>query len=840
MPKLDAKLDELAHAPVLLVASDYDGTVAPIVNDPSLAEADREALVALRTLSRLPQTHVAIVSGRALSDLAARTREAGDVHLVGSHGSEFEAGFIMPLSDEARGRLAAIADETERIAARFRGATVEKKPASLAFHYRNVPSDQAEAARDAVLAGPAKREGVHVRRGKMVIELSVLETNKGVALQRLRQRLGASAVVFIGDDVTDEDAFKTLAGPDVGVKVGDGKTAARHRVHGTIDAARLLARLAERRCEWLAGADAVPIEQHALLSDQRTVALVAPNGRISWMCLPRIDSSAVFAELLGGPTAGYFEVRPPDARGFGRQSYHGDSFILRTEWPGVTVTDYLDVGGGRAFQRAGRTDLIRVLEGRGPVRVTFAPRPDFGRIPTRLGVCEQGIVVEGAIDPLVLVSPGIQWRVIDEGSHQTAEALIDLHDQPVVLEFRGGTGNLAPAATPEPARRAHAERFWSGWAHTLALPSVASDLVRRSALVIKALTYGPSGAIAAAATMSLPEHAGGVRNWDYRYCWPRDAALAARAVARLGASGPAIKLLDWVLGILDDYEPGAMIYPVYTVTGGHLGPEGEIPQLAGYRGSRPVRIGNAAAHQVQLDVFGPIADLAAVLAAQEAPLSSEHWRLIESMVEAVGRRWQEPDHGIWEVRLARRHHVHSKVMCWQTVDRALEVARYLGQRRPEWEALRTQIAEDVLKNGYSEAEQAFGATYDDGAADAASLAAGLSGLLPRTDARFTGTIAHVERNLRSGPTVYRYRYDDGLPGVEGGFNLCTCWLIESLALVGRRSDAAELLRDYARLAGPTGLMSEEYDPPTGMALGNFPQAYSHLGLIESALRLAET
>ena len=331
-----------------------------------------------------------------------------------------------------------------------------------------------------------------------------------------------------------------------------------------------------------------------------------------------------------------------------------------------------------------------------------------------------------------------------------------------------------------------------------------------------------------------------MRNWDYRFCWPRDAALAVTAVAQLSATGPALKFLDWVLGVLDQYEPGSLLKPVYTVTGGHLGPEGEIGELAGYRGSRPVRVGNLAAQQVQLDVFGPLADLVANLAERGEALSSEHWRMLENLVGAIEHRWQEPDHGIWEVRRPRQHHVHSKVMCWQTIDRALRVARYLGRRRPDWGALRDQIAADILARGWRAENNAFCATYDDGAADASAVAVGLSGLLPPDDPRFLGTIAHVERDLRVGATVYRYRYDDGLPGREGGFLLCASWLIEAYARSGRVDEAHALFEEYAGLAGPLGLLSEEYDPETRCALGNFPQAYSHLGLINAAVALAAT
>jgi trehalose 6-phosphate phosphatase len=351
--------------------------------------------------------------------------------------------------------------------------------------------------------------------------------------------------------------------------------------------------------------------------------------------------------------------------------------------------------------------------------------------------------------------------------------------------------------------------------------------------------------------------------------------MAASALARLGMTGPALKFLDWVLGILDQTEPPALLRPVYTVTGGHLGSEGEIGELAGYRGSRPVRVGNAAAQQIQLDVLGPIADLVALLAARGAPLSSEHWRMLSTMVEAVAARWHEADHGIWEVRRPRQHHVHSKVMCWQTVDRALRVGEYLGRRKPDWEALRDQIAADVLERGrhpegwiagtYAQAEHAGAesavsipamargagqlrpgeetspfrrlavSTLDE--VDAATLTLGLSGLLAADDPRFRSTIEAVERHLRVGSTVYRYRYDDGLPGIEGGFNLCTAWLIEAHTMVGRHDDARRLFEQYTAMAGPAGLLAEEYDPVAGQSLGNYPQAYSHLGLINAALAL---
>ncbi len=838
MLELNGLLEELARTPVLLVASDFDGTIAPIVRDPASAEADRESIVALRMLAELPQTHVAIVSGRALADLASRALDAGDVHLVGSHGSEFETGFVMPLPPEAQETLERLEAELDRIASWDMGFQVEKKPAAVAFHYRNAAESTAARAVEAVLAGPGRWSGIHVRHGKKVIELSVVQTHKGLALEKLRQRLGATAVLFLGDDVTDEDAFAALCGPDVGIKVGPGESQARHRVDSTVEVAHVLAHVAERRAAWLAGSDAVPIERHAFLSDQRTIALVTPTGRVNWLCLPRIDAPAVFAELLGGPSTGFFEVQPADGGRPVRQEYVADSFVLRTQWPGLTLLDYLDAADGRAYQRAGRTDLIRVVEGHGRVRITFAPRLDFGRVRTCLRATEGGVEVDGAVDPIVLCAPGVRWEIVEHGGDQTAIADVDLQGGPLVLEMRYGTGNLSSQPGTEPARREKNVRFWSTWAGTLSLPGVAEHLVRRSALVLRALCYGPTGAIAAAGTTSLPEHAGGVRNWDYRFCWPRDAAMAAAALVRLGANGPAMKLLDWLLGILEQCEPPVLLRPVYTVNGGRLGPEGEIGELPGYLGSRPVRVGNAAAQQVQLDVFGPIADLLSLLAERGAALSPEHWRMMETLVDSVGKRWREPDHGIWEIRGLRRHYVHSRIMCWQTVDRGLRVARYLGKQRGEWEALRAAIAEDVLANGWQPERRAFCATYGGQDADAATLLVGLSGLLPPDDHRFAGTIEYVLENLATGRTVFRYRYDDGLPGIEGGFHLCTAWLIESLALCGRVDEARAFFDGLCAAAGPTGLLAEEYDPSNERSLGNFPQAYSHLGLINAALGLA--
>jgi len=354
--------------------------------------------------------------------------------------------------------------------------------------------------------------------------------------------------------------------------------------------------------------------------------------------------------------------------------------------------------------------------------------------------------------------------------------------------------------------------------------------------------HAPTGAILAAATTSLPEEIGGVRNWDYRYCWLRDAAMTARVLVDLGSLREADELLKWIAGVIE--RTGGhpeWLHPLYTIDGLPLGPEAVIETLPGYAGSRPVRVGNAANRQVQLDVFGPIADLVAAVADARGALTDFERGVVEAMVEAVSRRWHEPDHGLWEPRLPPRHHVYSKVMCWLTVDRAI----YLGERhgmaiQPGWRELRDKIAEDVLTNGWNDTVKAYTAAYDGDDLDAASLWVGLSGLLPDNDERFESTVLAIESELRSGPTVYRYNSDDGLPGVEGGFHICAAWLVEAYLRTGRRADAEELFQQILDCAGPTGLLPEQYDPATEHGLGNHPQAYSHLGLIRCALLLDQT
>lgn len=835
---LDAGSQRLASAPVLLVACDYDGTLAELVSDPAQARPRREALLALEVLARLPHTHVAIVSGRGLADLASKLGPLPSVRLVGSHGSEFDADFAERFEPGLRELKAEVLRELYSIAGGARGLLVEPKPTGAALHYLQADPETVTRAKQALDGLLQRQPGLRLRHGKHVWELAVIETNKGSALELIRAQVGASVAVYLGDDLTDESAFAVLRGPDVSIKVGAGHSLAGLRLPNPEAVARFLARLAEQRHAHFSVAGFPPIQSLSLLSDLRTAALISAQAEVVWLCAPRLDSPAIFAGLLGGPTAGRFEVGPADGAAALSQRYLGASLVLETRFPGFRVVDYLDVSAGRPQQRAGRVDLVRLIEGSGKVRIVYAPRMDFGRQATALEKTEQGLRIVGAADGVELYAPGVNFEIVREGGHDLARAELDLQAQPLLLELSYGAAGSKRSVEAERLRRKDSLDWWHRWALGLRLPSRWREPVLRSALTLRGLCHGPSGAIAAAATTSLPEGLGGVRNWDYRFCWPRDASLAAASLARLGSLSEGLALLDWLMQIVEELPSADRLRPIYLLSGQELWPEAEISELVGYAGSRPVRVGNAAAGQVQLDVLGPIVDLVYVLAEQGAPLSMRHWRLVRQLVEAVERRWHEPDQGIWELRGEPRQHVHSKAMCWLAVERGVRLgAMVFGQPQPGWQQLAEQIRAEVLTSGFNAALGYFTDAYGGSDVDGALLALATTGLVPADDPRLRATVAAVEAQLRRGPTVMRYLREDGLPGREGGFHLLTAWLGQAWARLGERGRAEELLEGLIRLAGPTGLLSEQYDGELGLALGNHPQAYSHLGLIDLALEL---
>ncbi len=504
-PDLRAALTRIARVPILLVACGYDGALAPIVEDFTAAVPLPEAIAAIRSLAALPQTTVAVISSRALRDLAALSRLPSEVHLVGSHGSEFDVGFVQRLPSELLELRGQIHDELSRIAAQHPGVRLEPKPGSITMHTRSVDPATAQAAVAMVKAGPANWPGVHTTQGKEVIELSVLPTDKGAAVDDLRLQASASAVLFFGDDTTDESAFARLQGPDLGIKVGPGETQALHRVDDPEGAVRCLAFLLQTRRNWLYGEQAVPIERHSMLSDGNTVALVTPGARVTWLCHPRPDSAAMFADLLGGSPAGHFSIRP--ARG-GKplgQRYRPGTMTVETRWSGLVVTDWLD-----------GDSLMRRITGSTEAIIDFAPRPGFGQVQVTLQPLGDGLMVLGSNEPAALHAPGLEWDIYKEHGYDTARTRVDLAKVGggLVVELRFGTHNLEPRLLTAQQRLERAERPWLDWASSLRLPARHRGEVLRSALTLRGLCHQPTGGILAAATTSLPEELGGVRNWD--------------------------------------------------------------------------------------------------------------------------------------------------------------------------------------------------------------------------------------------------------------------------------------------------------------------------------------
>ncbi|MDR6559351.1 trehalose 6-phosphate phosphatase [Arthrobacter pascens] len=829
-PQLLGELKILARTPGLLVACNYGGTLCAAEGISTETLPLGGAAIALRALAALPNTHAAVISGRSLRDLAAVSRLPAEVHLVGSHGAEFDMGFAHGLSLATESVLQQANQALLESIGAYKGITIERKPVAVSVHTRPAaPEIVAEAAQKAEEVATAL--GLFFIVDGSVLDLSVVEPSKADALEHLRSRLGVSAALYAGDAVSDEMAMATLRGPDMGLWVGELPSRAKHRLRDPESFARVLAILFELRRAWLFGEDAVGLERHSMIGNGSSTALLTPDAKICWMSHPLPDSGSLFAHLLGGDAAGHFSVEPVKASQVLGQRYVDSTMIVETRWADVTVTDYLEPAP------EGITSLVRVLSGTGAARIVFAPRPDYANAPFSMEARGGELHVAGTSDPIVLLAPGVSFSITSDGRHATATAEVNLRQGPVVLNLRCGDTEVQrhPDGTDETARRSAVALHSRRWVQELALPSVKPSLVRRSALVLRALVHEPTGAVLAAPTTSLPEGIGGTRNWDYRYCWLRDGSMTVNALVDLGSTEEADGFLRWLGRILANAPGPEWLHPLYSVTGAPLSTEAIIESLPGYAGSRPVRIGNAADHQVQLDVFGPIAELIHGLSEARGSLADPHWDLMVQMAHAVLARWHEPDHGIWEARRAPRHHVYTKVMCWVTLDRALRTAARHGREpEPSWAGTAATIRDEVLREGWDETAASYTVAYDSPDLDAAVLHIGLSGLLDVGDQRFLDTVTAVERELRVGPTVFRYRYDDGLPGLEGGFHICTTWLIEAYVAVGRISEAWDLFDQLVNLFGPTGLLPEEYDPGTETHLGNHPQAYSHLGFIRCA------
>jgi GH15 family glucan-1,4-alpha-glucosidase len=583
------------------------------------------------------------------------------------------------------------------------------------------------------------------------------------------------------------------------------------------------------------------IEDYALIGDLQTGALVSRYGAIDWLCFPRFDSGAVFAALLGTPENGHWTIQPAgEFRPRGRR-YRDNTLVLETELETdsgvVRLIDFMP-------PRETNPDLVRIVEGvRGRVdmRMELVLRFDYGSIVPWVRTLEGMLVAIAGPDAVLLRTPveheGRDLRTYAEFSVAEGDRV------PFVL--RWFPSNERPPEPIEPDRALEeATTFWAEWATRCGYEGHWHDAVHRSLLTLKALTFAPTGGIVAAPTTSLPEWIGGVRNWDYRYCWLRDATLTLLALIRGGYVEEAGAWRDWLLRAIAGSPDDLQI--MYGVGGERRLTELELGWLDGYEASSPVRIGNGASGQRQLDVYGEVVDALYQARRQGLGPSDEAWRLTCKLIDWLESGWHEPDEGIWEVRGPRRHFTHSKVMAWVAFDRAIKMVERVGRDGPvdRWKALRRDVRRDILSKGYDADRGTFVQFYGSDRLDASCLLIPLVGFLPATDERVVGTVRAIEQDLVRGGFVERYRADeenadvDGLPPGEGVFLPCSFWLAAVLSQQGRRDEAVELYERLLGLRNDVGLISEEYDPERGRLVGNFPQAFTHIGIVETAFTLS--
>ena len=587
---------------------------------------------------------------------------------------------------------------------------------------------------------------------------------------------------------------------------------------------------------------ALPIEDYALVGDRGTAALIGRDGSVDWLCLPRFDSPACFAALLGDTDNGRWVLAPADPEGVRTtRRYVGNSAVLETTFTtptGVLVLrDVMPTGDGRA-------DLVRTVRcSEGSVRVCheWVVRFDYGLVRpwvTRQQVHGHEVIVATAgPDKLMLWGPRLP-RAVD-GHHA------DEFDLAAGQSMTFSTSWMRSwHALPEPlsfddrieATRVEDER----WALTCTEDLPHAELVRRSLLTLRLMTHAETGGIVAAPTTSLPEQFGGERNWDYRYCWLRDAALTLESLVAAGYTDEALSWRDWLLRAVAGDPQDLQI--MYGVDGGRRLPERELDHLAGYAGSRPVRIGNGAVGQRQTDVLGEV--MIALEDARHAGLEEtpQSWALQRALVDELATHWDEPDNGIWEIRGPLRHFTHSRVMVWVAFDRAVRAVEEHGLPGDvdRWRALRDEVHAEVLERGYDEDRGTFTQHYDTTELDASLLNVSLVGFLPGDDDRVLGTIAAIEEDLMHEGLLRRYRTQTGVDGLSGGehpFLACSFWLVSAYAAAGRQDEAHALMDRLCALANDVGLLSEEYDVDAGRMAGNFPQAFSHLTLVQAALAL---
>jgi GH15 family glucan-1,4-alpha-glucosidase len=584
------------------------------------------------------------------------------------------------------------------------------------------------------------------------------------------------------------------------------------------------------------------LDRHGAIGDGFTCALVSIDGSVDWLCMPRFDSPSVFAALLDRERGGFFRIAPATAGCTSLQAYDTETNVLQTLFrkPHEGVVCLTDLMPWNGDPRSSIHELHRLLEAREgtlPMEVVFDPRFDYGRGETRVVIRDEGALAEGPNGEFMSLSigGGVRFEARPQGGAVARFPMRAGERLWTVLSWRSRRPEKIAVYRPFDHLRT-TRRYWRSWSAKLDYDGPWRHDVLRSALLLKLLQYAPTGAVVAAPTTSLPVAPGGTRNWDYRYSWTRDSAMAMRAMNLIGYPEEALGFFQFVR---DTVEERRRLELIVTIDGGTVPDEAILDHLSGFGGSRPVRIGNAARDQAQHDIVGPLLDAAALHEKSGGTLSLRLWRQLRRLMNDAVDSAGEPDHGIWEPRSAPAHHVHSKLMTWVALDRALHIAQRFGGDRDEesWAQARDRLHRDILRRGYDASAGTFVGDYGGEEIDATLLLLPLHGFLPPGDVRVQRTVQRVQRELGDGRFLRRYRAHDGIDGKDGGFVLCGFWLAEALALIGRLDDALEVFHNHLSAANHLGLLAEEVDPASGALLGNFPQAFSHLGLIQAAARL---
>ncbi|MGW3125456.1 glycoside hydrolase family 15 protein [Streptomyces sp. NPDC001123] len=583
------------------------------------------------------------------------------------------------------------------------------------------------------------------------------------------------------------------------------------------------------------------IEDYALIGDEQTAALVGRDGSIDWLCLPRFDSAACFARLLGDEDHGHWRIAPRGAKTCTRRGYRPDTLVLDTEWETgegtVRVTDLMP-------QREHAPDVVRIVEGvsgRVTVHSTLRLRFDYGSIiPWMRRSGGHRVAVAGPDSVWLRSEPPVRTWGEDFGTHSEF-TVAEGERVAFVLTWHPSHQQRPPLVDPYQALRSSVTD-WRRWTARCTYDGPHRDTVVRSLITLKALSYEPTGGIVAAATSSLPEELGGVRNWDYRFCWLRDSTLTLGALLAAGYHKEAERWRDWLVRAVAGDPADLQI--MYGLAGERRLPEFELDWLPGFAGSKPVRVGNGAVDQLQLDVYGEVMDSLSLARTAGLPTKPHMWAIQCALMKFLETAWRQPDEGLWEVRGGRRHFVHSKVLVWVAADRAVQTLEDHAELKGElerWRALRDEVHREVCEQGYDPKRNTFTQYYGSRELDASLLLIPRVGFLPPDDPRVIGTVDAIRDDLGHSGFLRRYDTDaigvDGMPGGEGAFLACSFWLADALHMTGRTDEAKELFERLVGLANDVGLLSEEYDPETGRQLGNFPQAFSHIGLVNTALTL---